>query len=581
MGDEAKIGVSIEATNNTAGGIKEAAKSVKEGAAEIAGAFKEAGAGAEESGNAIGKLSEVLREHKSEHVQAARSARFFTSEIAELTGKGSEASVVLGKLAGGLAAGGLVGVAFAGATTAAHLLKAKFDELQEEMVGPFTRGVKAGEIALKSMDDTIRSIAKETENLTDKVRFYGMTATQVASAQTQLAILSHQDGIERDKGEIESTEKTIEAQKKKLEAMKSWTNSAKEYAQSLVNPFGAVTDALERRATIESLEKEIQLNEQEVQRWKNEAKIVEQLDKKADALTKIEGLEQGTKSKKAEDKEDNIAEKRQARADAFMEETLKKQKEREDAFGEKRAETILSLENRIETTKSQIAADEEKMRNEREIAAENAKAAKIQSINKSTAVVVGAAFGAAGDQIGKAFDKGTFRAMTLKGFMEDFTKSALRNFEQIIIKKAEEAVVGHIASAIASTADVGHEAAVAGAATTASIAATGPVGVAAAPAAGAAMMAEVLATFGPMAAAAKGFDVPAGLNPYTHLHEQEMVLPADIAGPLRESLRGGGGIGETHNHYWQALDAESLRAFLSSPKFATAWREATRNGAIR
>lgn len=39
-----------------------------------------------------------------------------------------------------------------------------------------------------------------------------------------------------------------------------------------------------------------------------------------------------------------------------------------------------------------------------------------------------------------------------------------------------------------------------------------------------------------MPSARKGFDIPAGVNPVTQLHEREMVLPADIAEPLRDML---------------------------------------------
>lgn len=44
--------------------------------------------------------------------------------------------------------------------------------------------------------------------------------------------------------------------------------------------------------------------------------------------------------------------------------------------------------------------------------------------------------------------------------------------------------------------------------------------------------------------ASGGFDIPRGLNPMTQLHEQEMVLPAHIANPLRESLAQGGAPGQ-------------------------------------
>jgi hypothetical protein len=44
--------------------------------------------------------------------------------------------------------------------------------------------------------------------------------------------------------------------------------------------------------------------------------------------------------------------------------------------------------------------------------------------------------------------------------------------------------------------------------------------------------------------ASRGFDVPRGLNPLTQLHEQEMVLPAHLANPLRDSLAQGGPAGQ-------------------------------------
>lgn len=66
-----------------------------------------------------------------------------------------------------------------------------------------------------------------------------------------------------------------------------------------------------------------------------------------------------------------------------------------------------------------------------------------------------------------------------------------------------------------------------------------------------------------------GFDIPAGLNPVTQLHEREMVLPAAIAEPLRNSLAGGGGApaGDIHIH---AVDAASFQRLLTNNKSALA-----------
>jgi hypothetical protein len=60
--------------------------------------------------------------------------------------------------------------------------------------------------------------------------------------------------------------------------------------------------------------------------------------------------------------------------------------------------------------------------------------------------------------------------------------------------------------------------------------------------------------------AAGGYDIPAGVNPMTQLHQQEMVLPANLAKGLRNMIgnggRGGGG-GTTINHI-SALDTKSF-----------------------
>lgn len=62
--------------------------------------------------------------------------------------------------------------------------------------------------------------------------------------------------------------------------------------------------------------------------------------------------------------------------------------------------------------------------------------------------------------------------------------------------------------------------------------------------------ATVLGFVGKIASASQGFDVPSGVNPVTQLHQEEMVLPADIANPLRAQLGAGGGTGGgTHVHF--------------------------------
>jgi phage-related minor tail protein len=96
-------------------------------------------------------------------------------------------------------------------------------------------------------------------------------------------------------------------------------------------------------------------------------------------------------------------------------------------------------------------------------------------------------------------------------------------------------------------------------------------------AAAAALAFTAVEAYGNLASAAGGYDIPAGVNPLTQLHENEMVLPASIASPLRRSIAngsmsgdgGGGGGGTTNiNHNWSvsALDARSVKGLLRSSR---------------
>ena len=60
------------------------------------------------------------------------------------------------------------------------------------------------------------------------------------------------------------------------------------------------------------------------------------------------------------------------------------------------------------------------------------------------------------------------------------------------------------------------------------------------------------------ASAAKGYDIPAGVNPLTQLHAEEMVLPAHLANAVRGMAAGGSdGSGDMHLHV-HAMDGASV-----------------------
>jgi hypothetical protein len=109
----------------------------------------------------------------------------------------------------------------------------------------------------------------------------------------------------------------------------------------------------------------------------------------------------------------------------------------------------------------------------------------------------------------------------------------------------------------------------------------GPVlGVAAAAAAGA----FVFGLVKNVASAEGGYDIPAGTNPMTQLHEQEMVLPKQYANVIRQAANGegqlGGGSGNYHYHDNSGrLTPADIRR--NARVFAEEMQKLRRNGAIK
>lgn len=83
----------------------------------------------------------------------------------------------------------------------------------------------------------------------------------------------------------------------------------------------------------------------------------------------------------------------------------------------------------------------------------------------------------------------------------------------------------------------------------------------------AATIAAVFALKGKLKSASGGYDIPAGLNPLTQLHQEEMVLPAQYANVIRDmaGASGGGGSGGqagnsvTYNDYSGKLSRDQIR----------------------
>ena len=145
-----------------------------------------------------------------------------------------------------------------------------------------------------------------------------------------------------------------------------------------------------------------------------------------------------------------------------------------------------------------------------------------------------------------------------------------------------ESLAKHAAAALVWIATEGAKAA---ASAWTSVSAIPLVGWLMGPAVAAATLAGVVALGSKVASASGGYDIPAGVNPMTQLHAQEMVLPAHLANPLRDLLASGGGSGmgggaPIHVH---AMDAQSFVQFAKrNPEgFAHGVNAAVRAGHLK
>jgi hypothetical protein len=148
----------------------------------------------------------------------------------------------------------------------------------------------------------------------------------------------------------------------------------------------------------------------------------------------------------------------------------------------------------------------------------------------------------------KSFSTGT---MTIRQLFRNLGKSIYESmagvFANIAAKWLASQLMQKVGAAITAAQGVAANAAVAGAAAFAATAAIPYVGPVLAPEAAAMAYAGAMSFMGAIPAAAKGFDIPAGMNPITQLHEKEMVLPQAQADAVRD-MANGGGSGTIHIH---------------------------------
>ncbi|MDB4882388.1 MAG: hypothetical protein JWL95_1154 [Gemmatimonadetes bacterium] len=254
---------------------------------------------------------------------------------------------------------------------------------------------------------------------------------------------------------------------------------------------------------------------------------------------------------------------------------------------------------------------------ERIIATKRASASEMAAIGRQTTVDIAADWDALFGQIGTVMER-TINGMitgtqSLRQSLKSIFQNIVLDFAASKLKQLQHHIAGELAMRGITTATAAHkilteswaalksiaiaaasaikkiavfaaEAAAGAYSALVSIPYVGPV---LAPIAAGVALAGVLALGSKVASASGGYDIPAGINPVTQLHAEEMVLPASLANAVRAMVSGGdsggrdrGQGGDTINLTVNALDAKSFRDYArSNPEaFAAGVHSAIRNG---
>jgi len=138
---------------------------------------------------------------------------------------------------------------------------------------------------------------------------------------------------------------------------------------------------------------------------------------------------------------------------------------------------------------------------------------------------------------------------------------------KVIAKMIKDQIVGMAISKETGVSQITDSAAKAAAAAASSVAAIPIYGWTMAPEVAAETFAATEAWTG-MLAARQGFDVPSGINPVTQLHQEEMVLPAHIANPLRDAVASGGLSDGSMTVHIHSPDAKAIHRLLLDNRFS-------------
>lgn len=539
--DPLTVAGKVVVKNDTKAGAEAAAEDVKKMSEVVS---SELGRSTRAAGDSMARFSDVLRDHRREEVQTGRQIAFFTRQIEEFTGKGNESAAMLGTLAGAFAMGGVFEVGMELAKVGVVKLVEVMRELDQiERVNCDT--TKTYSNLIKVFAEDMAKARKSTADLAEQFASMGIDPIVVKMQDAQKRLWEIQQLEDKlgpgQEADIARRAKQIEATEKKIAAEKQW---------QAIKPGASDTSDIEkeeRRLELMRLEQKASVDGLAARRAEADA-LRENLAILQDmAKAKKQDAEAPRVEKESEDARKAEFAQRLREMSAYYK-ALEDAAAQEKALAERREASVLKWDQKLQAGRRSIAEDNLALLTE--IDRKQTEEAKKEA-DRRTAIAQ-----RAGSLIADASYQFGYLMVTNQ-------KDVGRQLAVLILRQARLAVQAYMVQAMAATA--------------ATSAGLGPFGWAAA-LAGVGVVGGVFEGFlSQMPSAAHGFDIPRGVNPMTQLHEREMVLPADIAEPLRQSLAGGGGVGL--NVTINAIDGASVRRMVESHDFARAIQEARRNGA--
>ncbi|HET7867835.1 MAG TPA: hypothetical protein VFL86_25810, partial [Burkholderiaceae bacterium] len=174
------------------------------------------------------------------------------------------------------------------------------------------------------------------------------------------------------------------------------------------------------------------------------------------------------------------------------------------------------------------------------------------------------------------------RTQTLRQGLASIWQGIRSTITAEIAKIVAAKVMAFARERLLAVAGIGTDAARAGAGAAASQAGIPIIGPALALAALATVSGAVLAIGGSIPSAARGWDIPAGVNPIAQLHEREMVLPAGPADVIRDLAdQGSAGRAATLNVEIKATPMPGSFFMVHKDELVRALKSANRDGYFR